>query len=70
MIPEGAEMEEVITLPRLWPQSLDVFDAAKVLPKYLGVEYCRLFGTVRRGECEQFYTQVSNIEYNWYLRSM
>lgn len=70
MIPEGAEMEEVITLPRLWPQSLDVFDRAKVLPKYLGVEYCRLFGTVRRGECEQFYTQVSNIEYNWYLRSM
>jgi glutamine synthetase len=41
-----------------------------VLPQYLGQDYCRLFGTVRRGECEQFTAQVSNVDYEWYLRAM
>lgn len=70
MIPEGAEIDEVITLPRIWSAALDEFDSSAVLPQYLGEDYCRLFGTVRRGECEQFATQVSNIDYDWYLRSM
>ncbi|KRO94116.1 MAG: glutamine synthetase family protein [Proteobacteria bacterium] len=70
MVPEGFEVEEAITLPRIWSLALDKFDSATVLPQYLGEEYCRLFGTVRRGECEQFSAQVSNIDYDWYLRSM
>lgn len=70
MIPEGVEIDEVITLPRIWSAALDEFDSSAVLPQYLGEDYCRLFGTVRRGECEQFATQVSNIDYDWYLRSM
>lgn len=70
MITEGEEIEEEITLPRWWPVALDEFDSSAVLPQYLGEEYCRLFGTVRRGECEEFMAQVSNIDYNWYLRSM
>jgi glutamine synthetase len=70
MIPEGLEIEEVITLPRIWSLALDEFDSSAILPQYLGEDYCRLFGTVRRGECEQFSTQVSNIDYDWYLRSM
>ena len=53
MIPEGAEIDEVITLPRIWSAALDEFDSSAVLPQYLGEDYCRLFGTVRRGECEQ-----------------
>jgi len=70
MIEEGEEMIEEIILPRLWPQALDKFDMAAVLPNYLGAKYCRMYGTVKRGECEQFSAQVSNIDYNWYLRSM
>ena len=70
MIAEGEEMIEEITLPRRWHQALDRFDKAAVLPRYLGAKYCRMYGTVRRGECEQFNSQVSNIDYNWYLRSM
>jgi len=50
--------------------ALDEFDSSAVLPQYLGEDCCRLFGTIRRGECEQFAEQVSNIDYDWYLRSM
>ena len=70
MVPEGLEIEEEITLPRIWSLALDEFDSSAVLPQYLGEDYCRLFGTVRRGECEQFAAQVSNIDYDWYLRAM
>lgn len=70
MVAEGVEIEEEITLPRIWSIALDEFDSSAILPQYLGEDFCRLFGTVRRGECEQFATQVSNIDYDWYLRSM
>ena len=70
MVPEGLEIEEEITLPRIWSLALDEFDSSAILPQYLGEDYCRLFGTVRRGECEQFAAQVSNIDYDWYLRAM
>ncbi len=70
MVAEGTTLEQQITLPRVWSSALDEFDAATVLPRYLGDEYCRLFGTVRRGECEQFAARVSNVDYDWYLRSM
>ena len=70
MVAEGATLEQQITLPRVWCRALDEFDAATVLPRYFGADYCRLFGTVRRGECEQFAARVSNVDYDWYLRSM
>ena len=71
MIPEGYEIEdEVITLPRLWSIALDKFDAGSVLPKYLGEDYCKLFSRMRRSECDDFLEQVSNVDYEWYLRSV
>ncbi|MBT5003156.1 MAG: glutamine synthetase [Porticoccaceae bacterium] len=70
MVAEGVEIEEEINLPTIWPLALDEFDSSAVLPQYLGEDCCRLFGTIRRGECEQFAEQVSNIDYDWYLRSM
>lgn len=70
MIAEGTKVEEIITLPRLWTVALDKFEASAVLPEYLGVEYCKLFGIHRRSECEQFSARVSNIDYEWYMRSV
>ena len=60
----------VLYWKRIWSLALDEFDSSAVLPQYLGQDYCRLFGTVRRGECEQFTAQVSNVDYEWYLRVM
>ena len=71
MIPEGHEIEdEVITLPRLWSIALDKFDAGSVLPYYLGEDFCKLFSRMRRSECDDFLEQVSNVDYEWYLRSV
>ena len=71
MIPEGHEIEEEeITLPREWSAALDKFDASEILPRYFGDEYCRLYSAVRRSECDEFNRQVSDIDYQWYMRAV
>ncbi len=70
-VAEGATLkDEVITLATDWPRALDRFEAGRVLPRYLGKDYCKLFAVVRRDECRQFNARVSNIDYEWYLRSV
>jgi len=70
-VEEGQRLEhEEITLPRNWPQALDRFAASKVLPGYLGEEYCRIFEVTRRDEYEQFSSVITNLDYEWYLRTV
>jgi glutamine synthetase len=70
MITEGEELEEVITLPRQWSVALDRFAESKVFPEYFGKEYCQCFETIRRSECDEFTALVSNVDYEWYLRTV
>ena len=70
MILEGAEIEEKITLSRFWPDALNEFSTSAILPQYLGADFCKLFETVRRGEMEEINSQITNIDYEWYLRAM
>jgi glutamine synthetase len=58
------------TLPDTWNSALMLFDEAKVLPDYLGGEFCSLFSECRRGELRTFHSVVSNLEYEWYLRTV
>ena len=69
MIAEGTIMDEQeITLPRRWDAALDRFRDSDILPEYLGEEFCEVYEIVRRSECERFHEQVSNLDYEWYLR--
>ncbi|MEP5766184.1 MAG: glutamine synthetase family protein [Halieaceae bacterium] len=70
-IDEGTLMEdEQITLATNWPRALDNFAASERLPLYFGEQYCKLFETIRRDEYNQFNAVVSNVDYEWYLRSV
>jgi len=62
--------EQEITLPIRWEAALDRFKNSEVLPEYLGQEFCQLFELSRRSECDQFHAQISNLDYEWYLRSV
>ena len=71
MVAEYQEIEEeIITLPRQWPIALDKFQTDTILKDYLGKEFCDLFVEIRRSEWEEFSKRVSNIDYEWYLRSV
>jgi glutamine synthetase len=67
MIAEGEVMKEEISLSPRWETALDAFDAGRLLPGYLGAEFCRVFSLARRHEAEAFHAQVSNLDYEWYL---
>lgn len=70
--PMRHELEQIeleTRLPVRWEAALDAFDDAKILPGYLGEEYARLYGICRRGESEKFQAEVSDRDYDWYLRA-
>jgi glutamine synthetase len=57
MVPEKQEIEYKITLPIRWPYALDVFDAG-------------VFGVCRREEADMFHSEVTDKDYEWYLRAV
>lgn len=70
MVAEKQKIDYEITLPVRWSKSLDAFQSGQILPKYFGDEYHRLFEVCRREESELFHAQVSNRDYEWYLRAV
>jgi glutamine synthetase len=70
MIHEREKIEEVVTLPTCWPLALDVFDKGTILPGYFGEDYHRIFGICRREESDRFQAEVSDRDYEWYLRAV
>jgi glutamine synthetase len=70
MIQPGTEVDGTVTLPCRWEASLDAFEAGRILPDYLGAEYHRIFAICRREECDSFHSEITNRDYEWYLRAV
>jgi glutamine synthetase len=70
MVQSGEVLEEKILLPTRWDAALDAFERSTVLPKYLDERYHKLYATCRREECERFHAEISNRDYEWYLRAI
>ena len=58
------------TLPTRWDSALELFRGSRVLPRFLGEDYCKAFATVRQGECDDFHFRIPNLDYEWYLRAL
>ena len=70
MIAEGEVIDPEITLPVKWDKALDAFENASVLNEYLSNGYSDLFLRSRRCEMDRFTSQISNKDFEWYLRSI
>jgi glutamine synthetase len=70
MTAQGAEIDYQVTVPIRWPQALDAFDAATVLPNYLGADYCELFSLCRREEEGNYNAEIPTKDFEWYLRAV
>ncbi len=68
MVEEGGTAPEDATLPIRWEAALDAFETGRILRGYLGEPYSEIFATCRRTECERFHAQVTDADYDWYLR--
>lgn len=71
MVEEGTFLrDQQITLPTRWDAALELFDRSVIVPEYLDKEFCRIFSVCRHSENNQFHAQISNRDYEWYLRAV
>ena len=61
----GTEVDENLPLS-LW-RALDAIRQAKILPSYLGQDYCSIYAEVKQAEFAAFMETISRQEYDWYL---
>jgi len=57
------------TLPRTWYEALERAEQSKFLRDALGKEFLDVFLAIKRQECERFSSQVTELDFAWYLRS-
>ncbi|MDH4049213.1 MAG: glutamine synthetase family protein [Gammaproteobacteria bacterium] len=70
MVPEGAVIELQRKIPNRWDSAIDQFAASKILPEYLGEDYCKTYVTNRRDESRRFHNIISENDFDWYLRAV
>ncbi len=70
MVEQGAEIVPRLKIPHRWDAAIDKFERSKVLPDYLGKDYCKYHAMVRRAESEQYHNRIAQLDYDWYLRSV
>jgi glutamine synthetase len=54
-------------LPTNWQEAALAFERSPFVREYLGSGFQRLFATTRRAELDAFESQVTPLEYDWYL---
>lgn len=70
MTEEKTEVEYQVTLPVRWSKALDAFEAGAILPHFFGEEYHRVYGVVKREESDLFHSEITDRDYEWYLRAV
>jgi glutamine synthetase len=70
MIEEGEVIALKRKIPNRWDAAIDAFSRSKILPRYLGEEYCKIYVAHRRDESRRFHNTVSNVDFDWYLRAV
>jgi len=70
MVAEKQKVDYEVTLPVRWSKALDAFQAGQVLPRYFGEKYHGLFEACRREESDLFNAEISDRDYEWYLRAV
>jgi glutamine synthetase len=57
----------MVSLPTNWYESALAFEESAFVAEYLGRQFQQLFATTRRAELRSFESQVTPLEYDWYL---
>ncbi len=70
MIDQGQPVKLKTRIPDRWEAAIDQFSRSKVLPDFLGTEFCRYYALHRRGESRQFHNVVPPTDFDWYLRAV
>jgi len=58
-----------VRLPNSWQAALDAFEASALMNDYLGERFVKYYTIVKRTEMARFMEQVTELDYEWYLRN-
>ena len=58
-----------VKLPGNWFAALDLFANSELMRDYFGPDFHRVFVTVKRAEQDRFFSRVTELDYDWYLRN-
>jgi glutamine synthetase len=61
--------EQGLSLPRHWNQTLDAFTSSAAMREYLGARFHQMFTAIKRAEYDRYNSQVTELDYEWYLRN-
>ena len=70
MVKTSEVIDHEPNLPGYWEAALDAFEQGEILPVYLGEDYHKVFASCRREECDRFRAEISNRDFDWYLRNV
>ena len=59
-----------VWLSAAYMMSLDNWLASERVPTYFGEHFSKLFEMTRRDEYQQFQAVISNLDYEWYMRTV
>lgn len=66
----NAYTQEKPSLPRYWTQALETFRKGRILPEYLGAQFCHVLAAVKDAELDAYQRHISTLEYEWYWRAI
>jgi glutamine synthetase len=61
--------EQGLSLPRHWNLALDAFAGSAPMRDYLGARFHQMFAAIKRAEYDRYHAQVTELDYEWYLRN-
>ena len=70
MVAEGDVITLKSRLPNRWASAIDRFAKSRILPNYLGSDYCKAYVINRRAEEQSFNNVISDVDFDWYLRAV
>ena len=70
MTEQGEVVKLKAKIPNRWHTALERFARSKIMREYLGDEFCELYLRHRRAEEQLFHNEVSDRDYDWYLRGV
>jgi len=70
MVEEGEHINLKVRIPDRWDKAIERFSKSRILPTYLGEEFCRYYAIHRSAESRQFHSVVPATDFDWYLRAV
>jgi glutamine synthetase len=69
IVGNGYQQADRSVLPCTWQQALERAGRSEFLAEYLGEDFLKVFLAIKNQECDRFSAQVTDLDYDWYLRT-